>query len=342
MKRMLTFDDVALVPQYNNINSRADPFLGTNLTRNIKLATPIVASSMDSVIGDDLADLLIDCGSKPIFHRFTTEKQIKEWINKYGENCIISWGVKDLDKLRQLLLESKQAPAGICLDVAHGHSLKMRRAIEYIKEHFTGIDIIAGAVCTYDGVRDLAQWGADGVRAGIGGGSACSTRMVTGFGLPQFSVIQECSRAADQMDIPLICDGGIRDSRDCVLALAAGADSVMLGKLLAACKESAAEKAYKDGEIFHNMYGTMEPNMQQVAKYRGQASAAFQRSGRAVEGEEAWIPVTGSARTIIHDFELALKSAMTYGGARTIRELQTNAEFVEVTSNYMNESRTRL
>lgn len=337
---MLTFDDVALVPKLSNVNSRSEPFLGTNLSRNIKLATPIVASSMSSVIGDELADVLIDCGSKPIFHRFTTEEQIKTWLSKYGENCIISWGVNDLENLRQLLLESKQAPAGVCIDVAHGHSRKVMLAIEYIKERFPGIDVIAGAVCTSKAVRDLANSGADSIRIGTGPGSACSTRMVTGFGVPQFSALQECVAAADDFNIPIICDGGIRDSRDCVLALAAGADCVMLGKLLAACKESAAEKAYKEGVIFHNIYGTEEKNL--YAKYCGQGSASFQAADRAVEGDEAWIPVTGRASELIYKFELAIKSAMAYGGAKNIRELQAKAEFVEVTSNYMNESRTRL
>jgi IMP dehydrogenase len=341
MKRMLTFDDVALQPRFNNVDNRAEPFLGTNLTKHIRMAIPIVASGMESVIGEELADILLKAGSKPIFHRFAPIEQVQEWLHKYQNHCVISWGVHELDKLIELV-KTHPSPAGVCFDIAHGHSIKMQRAIGEFKSKYPTIDVIAGAVCTERGFYDLVQWGADGIRVGIGPGASCTTRTVTGFGAPQFSAIQECSEHARVFKVPLIADGGIRNSRDCVLALAAGADCVMMGKLFAACEESAAEKRHMDSQgmasdVSQNLYS----NDCLVARYKGQASASYQREGRIPEGEEGWVPVTGPAAKLLAELEMSIKSGLTYAGARTIEELQKKAKFVEVTPTYHDEMSTR-
>jgi IMP dehydrogenase len=183
--------------------------------------------------------------------------------------------------------------------------------------------------------HDLVNAGADAVKVGVGPGAACTTRMVTGFGIPQFSAIYECAQIAEKLRIPLIADGGIRDSRDVVLALAAGASTVMIGKLFALTKESAAPKRQAEG-------GALE------AKYRGQASEDFQtdfygalKQKTVAEGIDFWGTVSGSADELIEKILGGLRSGMTYGGARSIKELQRKAEFVEVTSNYIKESMTR-
>lgn len=341
MQRMLTFDDVALQPQYNEVNSRSEPFLGSRLTNRLRVGTPLLASGMETVIGDKLADVLVKHHSYPIFHRFAPVEKIAEWIEKYNKRCVISWGVTDNDGLKDLIMKSTVPPAAVCFDVAHGHSLKMRRAIETFKGRFPGIDVIAGAVCTERGYYDLARWGADAVRVGIGPGSSCTTRSVTGFGAPQFSAIRACAETAKQIHVPIIADGGIRNSRDCVLALAAGADTVMLGKLFAACTESAAEKAYSDGKMIYSLQQEEYSNYHKVALYKGQASATYQKEGRMPEGEEGWIPVTGSASNLISDLESCIKSGLVYAGARSIEELQRNAVFVEVTHSYHDEMSTR-
>ena len=153
----------------------------------------------------------------------------------------ISCGIQmqKLDEVRKLL---DQGAGGICVDVAHGHSDRMFRLIEEIKKKHPDKDVIAGNVCTAMAYHDLVNAGADAVKVGVGPGAACTTRMVTGFGVPQFSAIYECAQIAEKLRIPLIADGGIRDSRDVVLALAAGASTVMIGKLFALTKESAAPK----------------------------------------------------------------------------------------------------
>lgn len=327
IREALTYDDVALVPQFNNIPSRTEPSLETWLTRNIKVGMPLVAANMDTVIGDDLADVLIEYGSVPIFHRFTTMEQQKRWVKKYGQKCFVSCGLLKLDETKELL---DLGAAGVCIDVAHGHSDKMLRLIRDLKKAFPDTQVIAGNACTAMAYHDLVNAGADAVKVGVGPGAACTTRMVTGFGVPQFTAVMECAQVAEKLRVPLIADGGIRSSRDVVLALAAGASTVMLGKRFALTKESAATK--KDGK----------------AKFRGQASADFQnefygglKKNTVAEGIDFWAPVSGSAGELIEELLGGLRSGMTYGGARNLKELQRKAEFVRVSATYIAESKPR-
>ena len=257
-------------------------------------------------------------------------------MERYKEKTFISFGIQThrLEEAQKLL---DLGAAGVCIDVAHGHSDRMFRIIGDIKKSHPTKDVIAGNVCTPMAYHDLVNAGADAVKVGIGPGAACTTRVVTGFGVPQFSAIQECARIADKLRIPLIADGGIRDSRDVVLALAAGASTVMLGKLFALTKESASEKRKSDNN----------PTVIE-SKYRGQASEDFQTSfygalkeKTVAEGVDFWAPISGTAQQLIDKLMGGLRSGLTYGGARNIKELQRKAEFVEVTPSYMHESRPR-
>lgn len=331
IKEAYTFDDVALVPQFNNVPSRTEPVLETWLTKNRKIGMPLVCANMDTSISEALADILIEHGSVPIFHRFTSFDIQKSWVKKYGENTFVSCGITKIDETRELL---DLGASGVCIDVAHGHSDRMFHFIDEIKRTHPDKEVIAGNVCTPMAYHDLVNAGADAVKVGVGPGAACTTRMVTGFGVPQFSAIYECAKIAEKLRVPLIADGGIRSSRDLVLALAAGASTVMIGKLFAMTDESAAPKR-KTGE-------RME------AKFRGQASADFQndfygglKDKTVAEGIDFWAPVSGSARKLIETFLGGLRSGLTYGGARNIKELQRKAEFVRVMPSYIAESKPR-
>jgi IMP dehydrogenase len=333
-RKAYTFDDVALVPQFNNIPSRTEPSLESWLTKNRKIQIPLVCSNMDTVIGEDLADLLIGQGSIPIFHRFTTLETQLGWVKKYQEQIFVSCGILKVDETRKLL---DAGAAGVCIDVAHGHSDRMFHFIEDLKKTHPDKDIIAGNVCTPMAYHDLVNAGADAVKVGVGPGAACTTRMVTGFGVPQFTAIYECAKIAEKLRVPLIADGGIRNSRDLILALAAGASTVMLGKMFAMTLESVATKRPS----------AQDPSRME-AKYRGQASIDFQidfyggvKDKTVAEGIDFWGPVSGSARDLIDQLMGGLRSGMTFGGARNIKELQRKAEFVEVSSHYLQESRPR-
>lgn len=333
MKRAYTFDEIALVPQFNNIPSRTEPSLQTWLTRDRKINIPLLASNMDSVIGEELADILLHNGSIPIFHRFTDFESQKKWVLKFKDKTFISCGVY-LEKTKDIFQLLELGAVGVCVDVAHGHSNRMFEVIGEIKKKFPDKDVIAGNVCTPMAYHDLVNAGADAVKVGVGPGAACTTRMVTGFGIPQFSAIYECARIAEKLRIPLIADGGIRNSRDVVIALAAGASSVMVGKLFAFTEESAAQKRSLNGKL--------------EAKYRGQASEDFQnhffgalKEKTVAEGIDFWAAVSGNAQKVIDTLLGGIRSGMTYGGARNIKELQRKAEFVEVTESYIQESLPR-
>jgi len=332
MRRTYTFDEVALVPQYNNIPSRTEPVLETWMTRSLKVGMPLVPANMDTVIDVPLAEVLIENGGVPIYHRFTDHPGQREWVQRYEGKTFISAGMHQSNEIHELL---DLGALGVCIDVAHGHSSAMLRFLENLKRNFPNKAVIAGNVCTPMAYHDLVNAGADAVKVGIGPGAACTTRIVTGFGVPQFSAVRECAEVAAKLRVPLIADGGIRSSRDIVLALAAGASTVMIGKLFALTEESAAPKRDLPG-------GGRE------AKYRGQASEDFQndfygglKSMTVAEGTDFWAPVSGSAQSLIDDFLGGLRSGMTYGGARTIAELQRKAEFIEVGPAYMDESRPR-
>ena len=335
MRRGLTFNDVCLVPRYNNIESRTEPDIGSWLTRKIKVGMPLVPANMDTVIGLELANIVVGNGGVPIFHRFTDFETQKKWVEELDGRIILSCGINKFDSISKLL---DVGPLGICIDVAHGHSQRMVELIGTIKNHYPNVEIIAGNVCTARAYHDLVNAGADAVKVGIGPGAACTTRVVTGFGVPQFTAIKDCAEEADHFRVPIIADGGIKSSKDVALALAAGASTVMIGKLFALTEESAAEKRVQ----------VVGGKGHQFAKYRGQASKDFQtefygglKEKTVAEGTDFWAPLSGSAQGLIDNLLGGLRSAMTYGGARSIKELQRKAEFMEVSNSYEAESKPR-
>lgn len=295
---------------------------------------PLLAANMDSVIGDELADLLIENGSIPIFHRFTTFEQQKIWAKKYGNKIFMSCGLQNVEHTLELI---DMGIRGVVIDIAHGHSQAMVHFIQELKKLRPTASVIAGNICTPMGYQDLVNAGADAVKCGVGPGAACSTRIKTGFGLPQMSAILEVSNIAQKLRVPIIADGGIKQPKDMVLALAAGASSVMMGSIFAKTLESAAQKKK------HMNPKTGEETI--LVRYRGQASKEFQqdfygglKKGTTEEGVEFWASCTGSAQSIIDAYSGALRSALTYGGAKNIKELQRKAEFVRVTESYVKES----
>lgn len=345
MKKAYTFDDVALVPQFNNIPSRTIPSLETWLTTKTKVKTPLIPANMDTVICDELADKMIEYGSYPIFHRFCSfEKQLK-WVKKYNNKCYISCGFNHYKEACELL---KQGARGVCIDVAHGHCTRMLELIRKFKKDFPEKEIIAGNVCTALGYQDLVNAGANAVKVGIGPGAACKTRIVTGFGTPQFTALQECAHLAKKLKVPIISDGGIKCSKDLVLALAVGASTVMMGSLFSKTYESAADKYEKINNDYKLIVDKSHKNKNIYARYRGQASKDFQKDyygsmkkGTVEEGIVIYTKCSGSVDDLMLDFCGGLRSGLTYGGAKNIKELQRKAEFVIVTATYKQESHPR-
>jgi len=219
----------------------------------------------------------------------------------------------------------------LCVDVAHGHHVLMKETLQDLRNVFADtVHIMAGNVATLEGYNDLVDWGADSVRCNIGGGSICSTRIQTGHGVPGLQTIIDCAQS--DRGAPIVADGGIRNAGDIVKALAAGADFVMLGSLLAGTDETP-------GNVINTRHGKFK-------SYRGMASkdAQIEWRGKAasLEGIATTVPAKGPVEHILEDLQRGIRSGLSYSGARTIRELQSRALFVRQTASGQAESSTHI
>lgn len=226
----------------------------------------------------------------------------------------------------------------IIVDTAHGHSQGVLDRVQWIKKHYPAVQVIGGNIATAEAALDLLKVGADAVKVGIGPGSICTTRIVTGVGVPQITAISEVAKAL-QGKIPLIADGGIRFSGDVCKALAAGADTVMLGSMFAGSEESPGEIELYQGRTYKNYRGMGSIG----AMSQGSSDRYFQDSSMGAdklvpEGIEGRVPYKGMAQNIIHQLLGGLRSCMGYTGCETIERLHTHSRFVQVTSAGMKES----
>ncbi len=224
----------------------------------------------------------------------------------------------------------------IVIDAAHGHSRGVLNALRAVKRAFPEMPVIAGNVATADGARALIEAGADGLRVGIGAGSICTTRIVSGVGVPQLTAVLECAAEAKRHHIPIIADGGIRFSGDAVKGLAAGAAAIMVGNLLAGTEEAPGEVILYQGRAYKD--------------YRGMGSEAAMREGSSdryghdstarfvPEGVEGRVPFKGSLHDTVHQILGGIRSGMGYLGARTLSDLHERAQFIKITGASLRES----
>ncbi len=224
----------------------------------------------------------------------------------------------------------------LVVDIAHGHSDNCINAVKELRREFgDDVEIIAGNVATAEGTADLIEAGVNAVKVGIGPGSICVTRVVTGFGVPQITAIQECAKVAREAGIPIIADGGIRNSGDLVKALAAGASSVMLGSLLAGTTESPGRIVIRNGRRYKIVRGmaslTANIDRQQVTDEVKETGQEMDWEKVVPEGVEAVVPYRGNVAEVLDQLVGGLRSGLSYGGAFTIEELWDNAEFIQIT-----------
>lgn len=320
--RGLTFDDVLMVPSKSEVRSRRDPSLRSQLTKKVSFETPIISANMDTVTEADMMIAMHELGGLGILHRFMSiEDQLShvEKAKKHGVSIIsASIGVGDDFKKRAEVL-IKAGVKIITIDIAHGHSVAMMETMKWIKDTFSDIEIIAGNVATPEAVEDLIEAGADAIKVGIGPGSMCTTRVITGCGVPQLTAVSICAEVARKHNVPVIADGGIKSSGDIVKAFAAGASSVMLGSMLSGTIETPGE--IKGGR----------------KQYRGMASKAAQVSwrggvpeGMAPEGESTFVSVKGHVKDVILELSGGIRSGMSYVNATTIAEISEKARFIEM------------
>jgi IMP dehydrogenase len=226
------------------------------------------------------------------------------------------------------------------VDVAHGHLEIVIRMVQQLKKEFPAIPIIAGNVATAEGVHDLTMAGADAVKVGVGSGSICITRLVTGFGVPQLTAIADCAEAGVELGVPIIADGGIRNSGDITKALAAGASTVMLGSLLSGTKESPGATIFRNGQNYKVVRGmaSLTANIAR-RKIDRQGEVDWEEWSDIVpEGVEAVVPYRGSLNEVLHQLLGGLRSGMSYCGATNLAELSEKAEFIRITNSSQIES----
>lgn len=329
--RGLTFDDVLIVPARSDVRSRRDPQLTTKLTKNITLQIPIISANMDTITEYDMAFAMHELGGLGILHRFISVEeqaaQSRRLRDAGVKNISASVGVGDEFKSRAKSLIDAGVNL-ITIDIAHGHSVQMMETMKWLKDTHPSIDIIAGNLATPDAAQDLIESGADAIKVGIGPGSMCTTRIITGCGVPQLTAVALAAEVAKSYGVPVIADGGIRTSGDMVKAFAAGASVVMLGSMLSGTIETPGE--IKNGK----------------KQYRGMASRSAQDSwrggvpqGMAPEGESTQVSVKGHVKDVILEVTGGIRSGMSYVNATTIQEIHEKALFMEMSTNGVAESR---
>jgi IMP dehydrogenase len=331
-KEHIGFDDILLIPQHSEIESRKDVSLATSIgsgVTSIGMTIPIIAAPMDTVCEYKMASTIRKAGGLGIIHRYMPiQDQVQEIkvAKALGGSAGGSVGARG-DFIDDAVSIVGAGAALVLIDVANGHSDYAIKAVKDLRNTFgNGIHIMAGNVATWDGFARLADAGADSIRVGIGGGSACTTRVVSAHGVPTLSSILDIRERVSYGDGPsLVADGGIRNSGDAAKALAAGAHAVMIGRLLAGTEESPGDIV--DGKKV----------------FRGMASREAQEDGRGVvsgvEGIATTVPFVGSVSSIINDFSAGLRSALSYTGVDNLIDFYHESMYNRVTSTTLNETK---
>lgn len=329
------FDDVLIVPQYNKILSRRDVNLRTRVTKNYEIDIPILAANMDTICESRMAIALGKLGGLGVIHRFLTIEQQAEEVRKVKESGLVAAaaiGVKDVEKRAEALAE-----AGIniiVIDIAHGHSKYAGKTLDYLVANYPNIDVMAGNIATKDAAKYFLTKGAHAIKVGVGPGSLCTTRIMTGAGVPQITAIMDAYEAT-KGEIPICADGGIKKPADLVKALGAGANTTMFGFIFAGTEETPGEVIERDGEKFKLYRGSASYDVAvKKAELDGKNKQVI-----SVEGEKTLIPYKGPIEFIVRNFLGSLASGMTYMGAGEIKELVGMADFIEITNSGIEESR---
>ncbi len=355
----LTFDDVLLKPGYAGF-SRSEIDLTTQLTRNIKLKKPLVSAPMDTVTESKLAIALGKFGGIGTIHRnLTIKDQAAEVakVKKAGQLVGAAVGSSPGYEKRVEALVKAGADV-IVVDSAHGFAKFVIEAVEFIKKHHK-IDVIAGNIATAEGATALIKAGADGLRVGMGPGAICTTRIVSGMGVPQLTAIIESAEVAKQHGVPVIADGGINYFGDITKALAAGASTVMMGRLFAATEESPGEVIEFTKDQVPSRFRSIinGADTYKFKGYRGMGSIGAMERGKKIssedefhgksyssktvliaEGVEGLVPSSGDLAVVASTMVEGINSGLYYVGAKTIPELWETAVLRHITSASLSES----
>lgn len=329
----LSYDDVLLVPQYSEIESREDVDLTTKITSKITLKVPIISANMSDVTGVDLAIKIGKLGGLGIMPRFMSLDVQADQVLKVKQSGVL---VGAAIGIRSELIERSEAllKAGadiLVLDVAHGHMKKTIDAVKTFKNKFPNINLIAGNVATQEAAEALFGAGADCIKVGIGPGSICTTRVETGSGVPQITAIIEAAKAARKHKKTLIADGGTKNSGDMVKGLAAGASAIMTGSQFAGTLEAPGKVIYVKGKKYksYNASTSLAEKKNHLSLFKPDMAKHYTMQ---IEGVESIVPYKGELEPLIKRMEANIKSGFSYSGAKNIKEFWQKAKFVQITS----------
>lgn len=352
-KDALTFDDVLLVPQYSEITpDMAD--VSTKLTNTFKMNVPFLSAAMDTVSEHKLVTALALAGGLGVIHKnmsiadqakevemvknyeFDNEKYKRALIDKKGRLCVGAAIGVTADMMNRVHALMDSGVDVFVLDSAHGDSKNIINAIKNLRLEYPSMELIAGNVATYEGALDLMKAGASAVKVGMGPGSICTTRIIAGIGVPQLQAVMDCARASKEMDVPIIADGGIKYSGDVVKALAAGANTVMLGGLFATCEEAPGDIYESNGKKYRTYRGM--GSIEAMAK--GSTDRYFQTGHKkfVAEGVQGIVEVKTTVEELVFQLIGGLKAGMGYCGSKDIPTLQEKGTFIKITNNALLES----
>lgn len=335
LQEYITFDDVLIRPSKSRIEPR-EASLRAVLVPGITLSTPFLSAAMDRVTEDQTAIALYKAGGLGIIHRNCTISVQVEMVKKAkraGVRVGAACGPFDIERAEQL----KSAGIDIlCIDCAHGHNMKVIESAKKIKNILKNTPLIVGNIATKEAVRDLVGI-ADVVKVGVGPGSICTTRIVSGVGVPQLSAIMEVAEEAHKYKIKVIADGGMKNSGDIAKALAAGADFVMLGNLFAGCDECPGKVVTKSGKKYKEYRGM---GSKSVLDEKQSEDRYLVEGRKAVpEGVEGLVPCRGPISDVVSSLASGVQVSMGYVGAQNLAEFKKKAQFIRISSASVAESK---
>ena len=333
IKESLTFDDVLMLPRYSSVLP-SETNISLKLTKKILLRVPFLSSAMDTVTESKMALAIGKEGGIGVIHRnLSKNKQSLEVKKVKNKKLLVGAAVgtsqDDLNRAKSLIDNGVDI---IVIDTAHGHSEKVLKTLSKLKKIVGNVPICVGNIATGEAAKKLYDYGADVIKVGIGPGSICTTRMVSGIGVPQISAVMDVKKALNKKKIKIISDGGIKFSGDIAKALAAGADAIMMGSIFAGTDESPGKKFKVGGRIFKQYRGMGSIG----AMSAGSANRYFQkiqsdRSKFVPEGVEGRVEYKGKLSKIIYQLQGGLRSSMGYIGARNLNEISKKAQFIKIT-----------
>ncbi len=355
-----SFDDILVLPRKSDfyIDKDFQIDISSYLTKKIKLDLPIVSSHMISVTESQMALTLAKNGGIGAVHPFMSkQKQIDEINRVNRQGLIVGATVSELGDVAMEHVNNliKNECKVIFLDYYHAYCRPVIDLVERIKENFSHAQLVVGNVVTAQAVESLIKAGADGIKVGIGPGSHCTTRVVTGHGRPQLNAIKECSQIAHKLGVPVTADGGIKNSGDIVKAIALGADSVMIGSLLAGSEQTPGEIIIKNGKKYKQSWGSCA-DYTQSKKWSKQSPKLSQKISKIFamglgfsdsssedkeifeEGTAGLIEYKGDANMVLKRLEKGLRRGLWYSGAKSISEFQNNCEIVLVSPSTIREN----